>query len=174
MKLARRRLLQRAAAAVAIPFLSDVAWAQIYPTRPARIVVGYSAGGVSDILARLVAQRLSERLGQPFIVENRPVAGGNIGTEFVVRASPDGYTLLLIGVANAINVSLYSDRNFNFIRDIAPIAIIDHGPLVMEVNPLVPANSVPEFIAYARANPGKINMASAGTGGSSHVAGELF
>jgi tripartite-type tricarboxylate transporter receptor subunit TctC len=174
MKLARRRLLQRAAVAVAIPVLSDVASAQIYPTRPARIVVGYSAGGVSDILARLVAQRLSERLGQPFVVENRPGAGGNIGTEFVVRASPDGYTLLLIGVANAINVSLYSDLNFNFIHDIAPIAIIDHGPLVMEVNPLVPANSVPEFIAYARANPGKINMASAGTGGSSHVAGELF
>jgi tripartite-type tricarboxylate transporter receptor subunit TctC len=139
-----------------------------------RIIVGYPAGGVSDILARLVAERLSERLGEPFIVENRPGAGGNIGTEFVVRASPDGYTLLLIGVANAINVSLYGDLNFNFIHDIAPIAIIDHGPLVMEVNPSIPVNSVPEFIAYAKANPGKINMASAGTGGASHVAGELF
>jgi tripartite-type tricarboxylate transporter receptor subunit TctC len=174
MRSARRRFLQRAAAALSAPFLTDVARAQIYPTRPVRIIVGYPAGGVSDILARLVAERLSERLGEPFIVENRPGAGGNIGTEFVVRASPDGYTLLLIGVANAINVSLYGDLNFNFIHDIAPIAIIDHGPLVMEVNPSIPVNSVPEFIAYAKANPGKINMASAGTGGASHVAGELF
>jgi tripartite-type tricarboxylate transporter receptor subunit TctC len=174
MRLARRRFLQRAATAVSVPFLSNGARSQTYPTRPVRIIVGYPAGGVSDILARLVARSLFERLGEPFIVENRPGAGGNIGTEFVVRASPDGYTLLLIGVANAINVSLYSDLNFNFIHDIAPIAIIDHGPLVMEVNPSVPANSVPEFIAYAKANPSRINMASAGTGGSSHVAGELF
>jgi tripartite-type tricarboxylate transporter receptor subunit TctC len=139
-----------------------------------RIVVGYTAGGVSDLLARLMGQRLSERLGQPFVVEDRPGASSNIATEVVVRAPPDGYTLLLVGVVNAINVTLYENLNFNFMRDIAPIAMIGRSPLVMEVNPAGPAGTVPEFIAYAKAHPGKINMASAGTGGATHVAGELF
>jgi tripartite-type tricarboxylate transporter receptor subunit TctC len=174
MKLPRRRFLRLAAGAAALPALSRVAGAQAYPSHPARIVVGYTAGGVSDILARLIGQRLSERLGQPFVIEDRPGAGNNIGTEVVVRAPPDGYTLLLVGVANAINVSLYDNLSFNFIRDIAPVAIIGRGPLVMEVHPSFPARTIPEFIAYAKANPGKINMASAGTGGGTHVAGELF
>jgi tripartite-type tricarboxylate transporter receptor subunit TctC len=153
---------------------SGRAAAQSYPSRPVRIVVGYPAGGVSDILARVVGQRLSERLGQTFLVENRPGAGSNIATELVARAPPDGYTLLLAGVANAINVTLYADLTFNFIRDIAPVALIERAPLVMEVHPSVPATTVAEFIGYARANPGAITMASAGTGGGSHVAGELF
>jgi tripartite-type tricarboxylate transporter receptor subunit TctC len=147
---------------------------QTYPSRPVRIVVGYPAGGVSDILARVVGQRLSERFGQAFVVENRPGAGSNIATELVARAPPDGYTLLLAGVANAINVTLYADLRVNFIRDITPVALIERAPLVMEVHPSVPAATVAEFIAYARANPGAITMASAGTGGGSHVAGELF
>jgi tripartite-type tricarboxylate transporter receptor subunit TctC len=166
--------MQLAAGAAVLPAFTRVAPAQAYPSRPVRIVVGYTAGGVSDILARLIGQRLSERLGRPFIIENRPGAGSNIGTEVVVRAPADGYTLLLVGVANAINVTLYKDLNFNFIRDIAPVAIIERAPLVMVVSPSVPASTVPEFIAYAKANPGKINMASAGTGGATHVAGELF
>jgi tripartite-type tricarboxylate transporter receptor subunit TctC len=174
VKLPRRRFLQLAAGTAALPALSDLAVAQSYPSRPVRIVVGYPAGGVSDILARMVGQALSERLGQPFLVENRPGAGSNIATEFVARAPPDGYTLLLVGVANAINVTLYPDIRFNFIRDIAPVALIEHAPLVMEVHPSVPAKTVPEFIAHAKANPGAINMASAGTGGGTHVAGELF
>ncbi len=174
MKLPRRRFLQLAASAAALPAVSRMARAQSYPTRPVRIIVGYTVGGVSDILARLIGQTLSERLGQPFVVENRPGAGSNIATEVVVRAPPDGYTLLLVGVVNAINVTLFDDLNFNFIRDIAPVAIIGRSPLVMEVNPSVPARTVPEFIAYAKANPGRINMASAGTGGATHVAGELF
>jgi tripartite-type tricarboxylate transporter receptor subunit TctC len=177
LKLPRRRFLQLAAGAAALPALADVASsdpAQSYPSRPVRIVVGYPAGGVSDILARLVGQRLSERLGRAFVVDNRPGAGSNIATEFVVRAAPDGHTLLLAGVANAINVTLYADLSFNFIRDITPVALIESAPLVMEVHPSVPATTVPEFIAYARANPGAITMASAGTGGGSHVAGELF
>jgi tripartite-type tricarboxylate transporter receptor subunit TctC len=174
MKLPRRRFLQLAASAAALPAVSRMARAQSYPTRPVRIIVGYTVGGVSDILARLIGQTLSERLGQPFVVENRPGAGSNIATEVVVRAPADGYTLLLVGVVNAINVTLFDDLNFNFIRDIAPVAIIGRSPLVMEVNPSVPARTVPEFIAYAKANPGKINMASAGTGGATHVAGELF
>jgi tripartite-type tricarboxylate transporter receptor subunit TctC len=174
MKLPRRRFLQLAASAAALPAVSRMARAQSYPTRPVRIIVGYTVGGVSDILARLIGQTLSERLGQPFVIENRPGAGSNIATEVVVRAPPDGYTLLLVGVVNAINVTLFDDLNFNFIRDIAPVAIIGRSPLVMEVNPSVPARTVPEFIAYAKANPGKINMASAGTGGATHVAGELF
>jgi tripartite-type tricarboxylate transporter receptor subunit TctC len=179
LELLRRRFLQLAAGASALPALpgltvSERAAAQSYPSRPVRILVGYPAGGVSDILARLVGQGLSERLGQPFLVENRPGAGGNIATEFVARAPPDGYTLLLAGTANAINVTLYPDLRFNFIRDIAPVALIESAPLVMEVHPSVPARTVPEFIAFARANPGAINMASAGTGGGSHVAGELF
>jgi tripartite-type tricarboxylate transporter receptor subunit TctC len=166
--------MQLAAGAALLPAFPRIAPAQAYPSRPVRIVVGYTAGGVSDILARLIGQWLSERLGRPFIVENRPGAGSNIGTEVVVRAPADGYTLLLVGVANAINVTLYKDLNFNFIRDIAPVAIIERAPLVMVVSPSVPASTVPEFIAYAKANPGKINMASAGTGGATHVAGELF
>jgi tripartite-type tricarboxylate transporter receptor subunit TctC len=174
MHLQRRRFLQLAAGATALPAAARIARAQAYPARPVRIIVGYTAGGVSDILARLMGQWLSQSLGQPFVVENRPGAGSNIATEAVVRARPDGYTLLLVGVANAINVTLYENLSFNFIRDIAPVALIGHAPLVMEVNPAVPARTVPEFIAYAKANPGKVNMASAGTGGASHVAGELF
>jgi tripartite-type tricarboxylate transporter receptor subunit TctC len=166
--------MQLAAGAAVLPAFARIAPAQAYPSRPVRIVVGYTAGGVSDILARLIGQRLSERLGRPFFIENRPGAGSNIGTEVVVRAPADGYTLLLVGVANAINVTLYKDLNFNFIRDVAPVAIIERAPLVMVVGQSVPANTVPEFIAYAKANPGKINMASAGTGGATHVAGELF
>jgi tripartite-type tricarboxylate transporter receptor subunit TctC len=151
-----------------------VATAQTYPTRPVRLIVGGPPAGPNDILARLMGQSLSERLGQPFIIENRPGAGGNIGTEAVVRAPPDGYTLWFVFAGNAINATLYEKLNFNFIRDIAPIAGVVRGPLVMEVNPSFPAKTVPEFIAYAKANPGKINMASGGNGVPSHVAGELF
>jgi tripartite-type tricarboxylate transporter receptor subunit TctC len=174
MKLPRRRFLHLAAGTVALPALSLVARAQAYPTRPVRILVGNPAGSGSDIIARLMGQWLSERLGQQFIVENRPGAGGNIATEAVVRSPPDGYTLLLIVSANTINATLYDKLNFNFVRDIAPVASIARVPLVMEVNPSVPAKTVPEFIAYAKANPGKVNMASAGNGSASHVAGELF
>ena len=170
----RRKMVQVAAAAATLAVVARAKAAQSYPTRPVRVVVGYAAGGVSDILARLIGQALSQRLGQPFLIENRPGAGSNIGTEVVVRAPADGYTLALTGVANAINATLYSNLSFNFIRDIAPIAIIDHGPLVLEVHPSVPVTSVPEFIAYAKAHPGKINMASGGIGGATHVAGELF
>jgi tripartite-type tricarboxylate transporter receptor subunit TctC len=174
MKLPRRQFLHLAAGAAALPVVSQVATAQTYPTRPVRVTVGFPAGGVADILARLIGQRLSERLGQPFIVENRPGASSNVATEAVVRAPPDGYTLLMVGTPNAINATLYDKLNFDFIRDIAPVASINRGPLVMEVNPLVPARTVPEFIAYAKANPGKINMASPGNGTAGHVAGELF
>ena len=154
--------------------MSRIARAQAYPSRPVRIIVGFAAGGSADIIARLIGQWLSERLGQPFVIENRPGAGSNIATEAVVQAPPDGYTLLLVTSANAINATLYDKLNFNFIRDIAPVASIIRVPNVMEVNPSVPAKTVPEFIAYAKANPGKINMASAGNGSSPHVAGELF
>ena len=164
MKLPRRQFLHLAAGAAALPAVSRIAWAQAYPTRPVRIIVGFAAGGATDILARLMGQWLSERLGQPFVIENRPGAGSNIGTEAVVRAPPDGYTLLLVSPANAINATLYDKLNFNFIRDIAPVAGIIRVPNVMVVNPSVPAKTVPEFIAYAKANPGKINMASAGNG----------
>ena len=174
MKLPRRQFLHLAAGAAALPVVSRVATAQPYPTRPVRGTVGFPAGGVADILARLIGQRLSERLGQPFIVENRPGASSNVATEAVVRAPPDGYTLLMVGTPNAINATLYDKLNFDFIRDIAPVASINRGPLVMEVNPVVPAKTVPEFIAYAKANPGKINMASPGNGTAGHVAGELF
>ncbi len=174
MSLARRRFLQLTAGAVALPVVSHIAAAQVYPTRPVRIIVGFASGGTLDIIARLLGQWLSERLGQPFVVENRPGGGGNIGTDAVVRAPPDGYTLLLVGSPNMINATLYEKLNFNFIRDIAPVASIDRTPLVMEVNQSFPARSVPEFIAYAKAKPGKINMASAGTGTGQHVAGELF
>jgi tripartite-type tricarboxylate transporter receptor subunit TctC len=174
MKLLRRRFLQLAAGAAALPPASRFAWAQTYPTRPVHIVIGYPAGGAADILARLMGQWLSERLGQPFIIENRPGAGTNIATEAVAKAPPDGYTLLLVTTANAMNATLYDKLNFNFIRDIAPVASIVRVPQVMEVNPSVPAKTVPEFIVYAKANPGKLNMASAGSGGPQHVAGELF
>jgi len=174
MSLPRRRFLKLTAGAAALPLVSPIAAAQAYPTRPVRIIVGFASGGTLDIIARLLGQWLSERFGQPFVVENRPGAGGNIGTEAVVRAPPDGYTLLLVGSPNMINATLYEKLNFNFIRDIAPVASTDRVPLVMEVNPAFPAKSVPEFIAYTKANPGKINMASAGTGTGQHVAGELF
>ena len=174
MSLPRRRFLKLTAGAAALALVSPIAAAQAYPTRPVRIIVGFASGGTLDIIARLLGQWLSERFGQPFVVENRPGAGGNIGTEAVVRAPPDGYTLLLVGSPNMINATLYEKLNFNFIRDIAPVASTDRVPLVMEVNPAFPAKSVPEFIAYTKANPGKINMASAGTGTGQHVAGELF
>ena len=174
MKLPRRKFLHLAAGAAALPALSRLACAQAYPARPVRIIVGFPAGNAPDIVARLVGQRLSERLGQQFVIENRPGAGSNIATEFVVRAPPDGYTLLLATAANAINATLYSNLNFNFVRDIAPVATIGRSPFVMVVNPALPAKTVPEFIAYAKANPGKINMASPGIGSSPHIFGELF
>jgi tripartite-type tricarboxylate transporter receptor subunit TctC len=174
MKLPRRTFLYLAAGAAALPGVSRVAWAQAYPTRPVRIVVGVAAGGTSDTLARLIGQWLSERLGQPFIIDNRPGGGTNIATEAVVRAPADGYTLLMVSTTQAINATLYDKLNFNFMRDIAPVASIDRESLFMAVNPSVPARTVPEFIAYAKANPGKISMASAGNGTPSHVSGELF
>ena len=172
--LGRRNFLHLAAGASALPAVSHIAWAQTYPTRPVRIVVGFPPGGGADITARLIGQWLSERLGQPFIIDNRPGAGSNIATEAVVRAAPDGYSLLLVGSYNAINATLYDRLNFNFIRDIAPVAGIEREPHVMVVNPSVPAKTVPEFIAYAKANPGKVTMASGGMGTPSHVFGELF
>jgi tripartite-type tricarboxylate transporter receptor subunit TctC len=174
MELPRRRFLHLAAGAAALPALSRFAWAQTYPSRPVHIIVGFAAGSGADILARLIGQWLSERLGQPFVVENRTGAGTNIATEAVVRSAPDGYTLLLVTPANAINATLYENLNFNFIRDIAPVASIMRTPLVMVVNPSFPAKTVPEFIAYAKANPGKLNMASSGVGGPNHMSGELF
>jgi tripartite-type tricarboxylate transporter receptor subunit TctC len=173
MKLPRRNFLQLAAGAAALPAVSRFAWAQAYPTRPVRIIVGFAAGGPVDILARLMGQWLSERLGQPFVIENRPGGGGNIGTEAVVKAPPDGYTLLLASTANTINATLYDKLNFNFISDIAPVAAISRYTFVMVVHPSMPTKTVPEFIAYAKANPGKINMASGGIA-ALHVFGELF
>jgi tripartite-type tricarboxylate transporter receptor subunit TctC len=174
MKLPRREFLRLSATSIALPAAVRLAWAETYPARPVHIIVGFAAGGPNDISARLIAQWLSERLGQQFVVENRPGAGGNVATELVVRAPADGYTLLLVPVPAAINATLYDNLNFNFIRDIAPVAGILRVPEVMVVNPAVPANTVPEFIAYAKANPGKINMASSGNGTVPHVAGELF
>jgi tripartite-type tricarboxylate transporter receptor subunit TctC len=175
MKLLRRRqFLYLAAGAAALPALSRFASAQTYPTRPARIIVGFAPGGGTDITARLIAQRLSERLGQPFVVENRPGAGTNIAIEAVVNANPDGYTLLLVSPGSAINATLYDKLNYNFIRDIAPVASISRVPNIMAVHPSFPAKSIPEFIGYAKANPGRITMASSGNGASDHVAGELF
>jgi tripartite-type tricarboxylate transporter receptor subunit TctC len=174
MKLPRRNFLQLAAGAAALPAMPRIARAQAYPSRPVHVVVGFPPGGTADIIARLMGQRLSERLGQQVIIENRPGAGANIGTEAVVRAPADGYTLLLVGSYNAINATLYDRLNFNFIRDIAPIAGLIRVPSALEVNPSVPAKSVPEFIAYAKANPGKLTMASSGIGTPSHVIGELF
>jgi len=174
MKLPRRRFLHLAAGAAALPVVSQFAWAQAYPTRPVRIIVGFAAGGPTDLYARLIGQWLAERLGRPFLIENRPGAGGNIATESVVNAAADGYTLLLVAAANTINATLYDNLNYTFIRDVAPVAGILRTFYVMEVNPSVPAKTVPEFIAYAKANPGKVNMASAGSGTPQHVAGELF
>jgi tripartite-type tricarboxylate transporter receptor subunit TctC len=174
MKRPRRRFLHVAAAAALVITAGSTAMAQTYPTRPVRFVVSFPAGGPNDILGRMTAQWLSERLGQPFVVENRPGASGNIGTELVVRAPADGYTLLLVGPANAISGSLNQNLSFNFLRDIAPVAGITREPLVMVVHPSVPAKTAPEFIAYAKANPGKIKMASTGNGSSPHVTGELF
>src|SRR5262245_3145434 len=174
MKLPRRNFLQLAAGAAALPVVSRFAWAQAYPARPVRVIVPAPAGGGYDIVARLIGQWLSERLGQPFIVENRPGAGTNIGSEAVVRAAADGYTLLLVASANAINATLYDKLNFNFIHDIAAVAGIISLPEVMVVNPSVPAKTIPEFIAYAKANPGKISMASGGIGTPGHLSGELF
>jgi tripartite-type tricarboxylate transporter receptor subunit TctC len=174
MKIPRRRFLQLAGAAAVLPAASRLAWAQPYPSRPVRLIVGYAAGGPTDIVARLMGQWLSERLGQPFVVENRPGAGGSIATEAVVRSPPDGHTLLLTGVNDAVAAKLYDKLNYDFIRDIAPVAAIIRQPLVMVVHPSFPAKAVPDFIAYAKANPGKINMASAGSGTGPHLVGELF
>jgi len=174
VKLPRRQFLRLSAGATALPTLPRLAWAQAYPSRPVRLIVGYAAGGTNDIIARLVGQSLSERLGQQFVIENRPGAGTNIATEAAVNAPADGYTLLLVGPANAINATLYDKLNFNFIRDIAPVGGVVRVPLVMAVNPSLPAKTVPEFIVYAKANPGKISMASAGIGSGPHVSGELF
>jgi tripartite-type tricarboxylate transporter receptor subunit TctC len=174
MKLPRRQFLRLAAGVAALPAVSRPALAQDYPTRPVRLVVGFAPGQAIDITTRMIGQWLSERLGQQFIVENRPGAGGNIGTEAVVRAPPDGYMLLAIGSNNMINATLYEKLNFNFIRDIAPVASVARVPQVMEVTPSFPAKTVPEFIAHAKANPGKVSFASAGNGSVAHVTGELF
>src|SRR5438876_10415263 len=174
MTLPRRQVLRLAGAAAALPTLSRFAWAQAYPTRPVRLIIGYVPGGSADITARLMGQWLSERLGQPVIVESRPGAGSNLGTEAVVRAPADGYTLLLAAPANAINASLYDKLNYNFLRDIVPVAGHIRFANVMEVNPSVPVTTVPEFIAYAKARPGKANMASSGNGSTIHMSGELF
>jgi len=174
VKLARRNFLHLAAGAAVPPALSQPAWAQDYPTRPVRLIVGFAAGQAIDITTRMIGQWLSERLGQQFIVENRPGAGGNIGTEAVVRAPPDGYMLLAVGSNNMINATLYERLNFNFIRDIAPVASVARVPQVMEVTPSFPAKTVPEFIVHAKANPGKVSFASAGNGSVAHVTGELF
>ncbi len=174
MELPRRLFLHLAAGTTVLPIVSRIAWAQAYPTRPVRWIVGYPPAGATDIAARLIGQWLSDRLGQPFVIENRPGASGNIGTEAVVNAPPDGYTLLLVNAGNAINATLYEKLKYNLIRDIAPVAGIIRVPLVMQVNPSVPVKTVPEFIAYAKANPGKLNMASAGNGTPQHVSSELF
>jgi tripartite-type tricarboxylate transporter receptor subunit TctC len=174
MKLLRRQFLHLAAGAVALPAFSRIAWAQAYPSRPVRLFVGFFAGGLTDIVARLMGQWLSERLGQQFIVEDQPGAGTNLATEKVVRARPDGYTFLMASSSNAINATLYDNLKFNFIRDTTPVGSIARTPLVMVVNPSFSAKTVPDFITYAKANPGKINMATAGIGSSVHLAGELF
>jgi tripartite-type tricarboxylate transporter receptor subunit TctC len=174
MKLARRQVLHFAAATAAFPALTRLAQAQAYPSRPVRIVAGFSPGSTTDIIARLIGRWLQDRLGQPFIVENRPGAGGTIAGELVVRAPADGYMLLAAGSNNAINETLYDKLGYDFVRDIAPIALIDTVPNIVVVNPSFPAETLPEFIAYAKANPGQVNMGSAGNGTSSHLAGELF
>ena len=174
MKLPRRKFVHLVAGATALPAVSHFAWAQTYPTRPVHLVVGFPPGGGTDITARLIGQWLSERLGQQFVIENRPGAGSNIATEGVVRAAADGYTLLLVSAAHAINATLYDRLNYNFLRDVAPVAGVIRVPNLMEVNPSLPPKSVPEFIAYAKANPGKVNYASGGNGTAQHLTGELF
>jgi tripartite-type tricarboxylate transporter receptor subunit TctC len=174
MKLPRRRFFRLVAGAAAFPAMTRLARAQAYPSRPVRFIVGQAAGSSSDITARLIAQWLSQRLGQSFVVETRPGAGGNIATEAVVRSPADGYTLLLVNAQNTINTALYEKLDYDFVHDIAPVALIERVPLVMEVTPSLPVGTVPEFVAYAKVHPGKINMASAGIGGPQHVAGEMF
>jgi len=174
MKIPRRRFLHLAAGVAAFPAAARIARAEAFPTRPVRLIIGFNAGGAPDVVARLLCQWLSERVGQNFLVENRPGAGGNIAAEAVVRAPPDGYTLLQVGSPNFINAALYKDLKFNFLRDIAPVASIGRNPFVMVVNPAFPAKTVAAFIAYAKANPGQINMTSTGTGNLTHVIGELF
>ncbi len=174
MKLPRRQFLHLATCAAALPAASRIARAQAYPAKPVRFIIGYVSGGSADVTARLMGQWLSDRLGQPFIVESRPGAGSNIGTEAVIRSAPDGYTILLVAPANAINATLYDKLNYNFLRDMAPVAGIIRFPNVMEVNLSVPAKTVPEFIAYAKANPGRINYASSGNGSTIHMSAELF
>jgi tripartite-type tricarboxylate transporter receptor subunit TctC len=174
MKLPRRKFLHLAAGAAAFAAIARVASAQSYPVRPVHLLAGFPPGGIVDLIARLIGQWLSERLGQQFVIENRPGAGSNIATELVARARPDGYTLLLVSSVNAWNTAIYDNLNFNFVRDIAPTASIIRTPAVMEVNPSVPAKTVPEFIAYAKANPGKIDMGTGGPGSGQHVYGELF
>jgi tripartite-type tricarboxylate transporter receptor subunit TctC len=174
MKLPRRKFLHLAAGVAALPALSRTASALDYPTRPVHLIAGFPPGGIVDIIARLIGQWMSERLGQPFVIENRVGAGSNIATELVTRAQPDGYTLLLVSSVNAWNTAIYDNLKFNFIRDIAPIASIVRTPALMEVNSSVPAKTVPEFIAYAKANPGKLNMGTGGPGSGQHVYGELF
>ena len=174
MKLVRREFLKFAGVTIATPAISRLARAEAYPTKPVRFIHGYAPGGSADITARLIGQWLSDQLGQPFIVESRPGAGSNIGTEAVVHAAPDGYTILLVAPANAINATLYERLPYDFMQDIAPVAGLIRFPNVMEVNPAVPVKTVPEFIAYAKANPGRINMASSGNGSTIHMSGELF
>jgi tripartite-type tricarboxylate transporter receptor subunit TctC len=174
MKLPRRQFLHLAAGAASLPAVSLTAWAQAYPTRPVHLVCPFAAGGPNDITARLIGQALSERVGQPFVIDNRAGAGANVGTEVVVRAPPDGYTLLLASSANAVNATLYDKLSYDYLRDIAPVASILRVPNVMVVNPSVPAKTLPEFIAFAKANPGKLNMATSGNGSTTHVSGELF
>ncbi|AMN43514.1 Bug family tripartite tricarboxylate transporter substrate binding protein [Rhodoplanes sp. Z2-YC6860] len=174
MKPSRRNFLHLAAAGLSLPALSRSAWAQSYPTRPARLVVPFPPGQATDTVGRLIGQSLTERLGQGFVIENRTGAGGTIGTEAVAHAAPDGYTLLLNGLSGAFNATLYRKPDFDFLRDLTPVASIGGGPYVMMINPSVPAKTVPEFIAYAKANPGKLNMGSSGNGSVSHVFGELF
>jgi tripartite-type tricarboxylate transporter receptor subunit TctC len=174
VQLARRKFLHLAACAATLPAMPHIARAQAYPSRPVRLIVGFAAGGGNDIVARLIGQWLSERLGQPFVVENRPGAGSNIATQAVVNAAPDGYTLLLVGATNAINVSYYQKLNFNFVHDIAAVASITHQPQIMLAVPSFPARTIPELIGYAKANPGKINVSSPGVGSISHLAGELL
>ena len=174
MTVLRRQFLHLAAGALALPAVSRVTWAETYPSQPVRVIVGFAAGGPNDILARLIGQWLAKRLGQPFVIENRLGAGSNIATEAVVRAQPDGYTLLLVGSPNAINATLYDRLNFDFIRDIAPVASVMRGALVLVTHPSVPAKTLPEFIVYARANPGKLSYGSGGVGGITHITAELF
>src|SRR3954462_3923475 len=174
MTLLRRRFLQLAAGAAVLPSVSSIARAQAYPSRPVRLIIGYTPGGSADLTARLMGQWLSERLGQPFVIENRPGGGTNIATEAALRAPPDGYTLLLAAPANAVNATLYEKLNFNFLAEAEPVAGLIRFPNVVVVNPSVPVKTIPELIAYAKANPGKLNMASSGNGSTIHMSGELF